>query len=404
MEESESSMSPHILMLVSWDCFPPSRRAAASRLNSFAKYWGDLTRLTVISPQKGSAEGNYTRLFFPLTRRRFDFLRIPFLLPFLLKIIKSFRPEIIYVSFPVGWQLLEAYILKKILKCPLIVSVADLPEWSHPIDKGFLLRRAYNYIMRSISHYIIKKATFVTTVTDLTKEHLVKKLGLFSSRVYVIRNGSETLLFEKALKIRKKFDLVYSGVIDSSVRDPDKMLLFLSKLTEIIPSVKILYILRITENYAKIFEENIEKMGLKDRIQFENMGSPDVLPERLGQARLGFNSIIANCETCRGAIGAKDYEYLAAGLPIVGLLDPDFYIETKRLVADNNVGILDPDPESLARKTAELLKDPQRLQEMSKRAREVGMRFDRKKLAEECYYKVILPAWKKFNAKAAPSD
>lgn len=48
---SLSKARPHILMLVSKDNFPPMRRAAPSRLHSFAKYWGELTRVSVVTPK-----------------------------------------------------------------------------------------------------------------------------------------------------------------------------------------------------------------------------------------------------------------------------------------------------------------------------------------------------------------
>jgi len=114
---------------------------------------------------------------------------------------------------------------------------------------------------------------------------------------------------------------------------------------------------------------------------------------------LCFNSLIQRCTTCIGAVGAKEHEYLAAGLPVIGLMYPEFYIESGKLIVDNGAGIMDQDPKRLAEETAALLRNPARLRAMSKQARKVGERFDRKRLAEDYYYKVILPAWQEFNAK-----
>lgn len=46
---------------------------------------------------------------------------------------------------------------------------------------------------------------------------------------------------------------------------------------------------------------------------------------------------------------------------------------------------------------AALLKDKKRLRKMSRQARKVGERFDRRRLAEDYFYNVILPAWKEHN-------
>ncbi|MBA7594045.1 hypothetical protein ES703_00981 [subsurface metagenome] len=386
-------------MLVSNQCFPPSRRAAASRMGSFAKYWSRLTTVSVISPQHGLAENGYGRIRFPLTTRRLDFLRLTYLSPRLLRLARSLRPDIVFVSFPLAWQLFEGYLLSRRLKCPLVVDIRDLPVAMFSFSEDSLPRRIFNTCMRSIAHYVSRKGSRITTVTDWLRQELIKALNYPPSRISVIRNGSETELFAKALKVKKEFDVVYSGVINSPIRDPGVILRYLSHLADLLPSLRILLISYISPGFAKRFSKEIERLGLVDKLVFEEMGPPEESPERLGRARLGFNSLIPRCETCIGAIGAKEYEYLAAGLPVVGLMDPEYYIESGRLIVGNKVGILHQDPKRLAAETAALLKDPARLRRMSKRARKVGERFDRKRLAEDYYYKVILPAWQEFNAK-----
>jgi glycosyltransferase involved in cell wall biosynthesis len=394
----ERKNTPHILMLVIDQCFPPNHSAPASRLHSFAKYWSRLARVSVITPVYISPQDNYTRVPFPLTKWRLDFFRLPQFFPRLLHLAKQLQPDIVFASFPIAWQLLEAYMLASRLGCPLIVDIRDLPKWSYATDEGSLIRRIFNSALKSISHYVCQKATRIVTVTNWLKHDLVETLNYPEEKIQIVRNGSETRLFAKALRVRKEFDLVYSGVLAGSFRDPQAILDYLGFLVRLYPPLKVLFITKMTLSNTEMFLRRIKELGLVDKVAFEKMGSPEELPKRLGRARLGFNSLIPRCETCIGAIGAKEYEYLAAGLPVMGLMDPDYYIESGRLIVGNNAGIFNQDPERLAIETAALLKDPVRLRRMSKQARKVGERFDRKRLAEEYYYKVILPAWQEFNA------
>lgn len=391
--------SPHILMLVSKGHFPPDRRAAATRLHSRAKYWGRLTTVSVVSPEYSPPEGDYRRIQFPLIRWRLDFLRLPYLFPRLLRIARRLDPDIIYVSYPIAWQLLEGYLLAFRLRCPLVVSIADFPSMSNSVTKGSLKRRIFNALIQFITYHVSRKASRIVAVTDYLRQDLIKTLDYPPEKIFVIRNGSEVELFAKALKVKKEFDLVYSGVIDGYGRDPNAMLLYFRYLADLYPSLKILFISYIIPSIKNEILRGIQERNLNDNVIFEDMVSPEELPEYLGRSRLGFNSFIPKRTSCIGAVGAKEYEYLAAGLPVVGLMDPDFYIESKRLTVDNKVGILHQDPKRLAEETAALLKNPSRLRRMSRKARAVGERFDRRQQVEECFYKVILPVYRACNLK-----
>jgi len=390
-----SKREPHILILAPF--FPPYKGAAASRLHSFAKYWSALTQVTVVAPEHVDKPTDYNRLVFPLAKWRLDFLRLPWTFPKLLTTVKRFAPDIVIVSIPPVWPLEEGYLLGKRLGCPLILDVRDLPTADSRTKSSSVPRRILRSLTINISRYLGQKAVRVTTVTDWCKEELTAFLGFSPRQVYVICNGSETSFSKKALSIKKEFDLVYSGTL-ISIRNPAGLLKYLRFLAGLYPSLHALFISNLDNPIGREFLEGIDRLGLRKNVFIEFPHPPEKLPGLLGRARLGLNTLLGDCPAYRGAIGAKEYEYLAAGLPVMGLMDPDYYIESGKLIVVNNVGIMDQDPKRLAAETAALLKDSVRLRRMSKRARKVGERFDRKRLAEEYYYKVILPAWKEFNA------
>jgi|GEM_PF-1958590 len=384
------SNKPHILLLA--PIFPPFKGAVASRLHSLANYWSEFTRVTVISPYEGFPDQPYDLINFPLTRYRWEFLRILYLLPRLLRLARGLKPDVVVASIPPAWPLVEGHLLARRLGCEFILDVRDLPTADVRRTKTSLFRGILHALMIFISRHFGRKASRIVTVTDWFRKELIRFLDYPPSRVFVIRNGSETELFEKALSVKKEFDIVYSGTL-IHVRNPAGILRYLRFLADLYPSLRVLFLSDLDNPIGREFLAGIGRLGLGKNVFIEATRPPEELPGLLGRARLGLNALMPEHPAYRGAIGAKGYEYLAAGLPIVGLLDPDFYIEARRLIADNDVGIIDPDPEKLAEETVKLLKDNWRLSLMSKRARALGERFDRRKQAKDYFHNVIVPAW-----------
>lgn len=384
-----TSQDIHILMLA--PLFPPFRGAVSSRLESFARHWSKLARVTVISAYPGEAkEKGYSLIKFPLARWRFEPLKIIFIHSKLHSLVKDLNPDVIFVSIPPVWPLVEGVLIAQRLGKRLILDIRDLPTADSRIVVNSLLRKIFYRLTVFISKYFGKKASRIATVTYWLREEVKKFYNFEENRVYVISNGSETASFKASLSIPKEFDVVYAGTL-IYVRNPTGILRLLNEVRRFYPSLKALIISNLDTQVGRLFLKEIHELKLGDNVFVNEPCFPAELPMWLGKAKLGLNSLIPDLQNYRGAIGAKEYEYLAAGLPIVGLMDPDFYVESGKLIVGNGAGIMNQDPRQLAKETAALLKDTVRLRKMSKRAREVGMRFDRKKLAEECYYKVILP-------------
>ncbi len=396
MRVNKAEESPHIVMLAPF--FPPYKGAVSSRLESFARYWTRFATVTVITTEASKEPETYRRIVIPLAKWRFDFLKMPYRFPALLRQVKRISPDILFASIPPVWPLLEAHFLSKRLGLPLTVDVRDLPTSTYPIDKVFSVRRGFNLLAQTLSRYLLRKKRGAVTVTECVLDQLREFADISGFKGWVIRNGSEIEHFKRSRTAGKKYDIVYSGTF-ILVRNPKSIFKYLLTLRELFPQVKVLFLVDfVDKKIEEQFRTDLKKHSMEENVDFQDMTSTERIPEFLGRARLGLDSLVSSSHTYKGAVSAKDYEYLAAGLPVVGLIDPDFYVETRRIISDNAVGILDPDPLSLARKTAELLKNPLRLKEMSDKARKVGERFDRKLLAEEYYRKVILPAWRRFSA------
>lgn len=382
---------PHIVIFAPF--FPPYRGAVASRLYSLAEYWGDLCQVTVISNYRGKLPQTYRMISFPLTRYSSESIYIPFLFSRLIKLLKQIKPDVIFVSIPTTWPLLEGYYASRRLGIHLIVDVRDLPTSTYERRTGNLGKKCIYAFMRALCRYLIPKASRLVTVTEWFRKELMELYQYPQNRIHLIRNGSEVSLFKKARSVKKTFDIVYSGTI-ISVRNPAGIVSFLRALAELYPSLKALFISPLDTDISRGFYKEVENSRLRDHVFFEHPRPVEELPELLGKARLGLNALSTSNPAYRGAIGAKEYEYLAAGLPIMGLLDPDFFVEEGGLIKDYRVGFADPDPGGLARKAAELLRTPSNLKKMSSRAIKTGELFDRGRLAIKYLNEVIMPVLK----------
>jgi glycosyltransferase involved in cell wall biosynthesis len=392
----DKAARPHILVLAPF--FPPFRGAVASRLSSFARYWSDLTQVTVLSPYPGDASvQGYDLIKFPLARWRAEPLKIPFTFSKLLILARRLKPDVVLASIPPAWSLLESYLLTRRLGCKLILDVRDLPKADVRKDRTSLTRKLFHILGILISRCCGRKASRIVAVTDWFRNESIKFFDYSPSRIFVVRNGSEVGLFKQALSVKKEFDIVYSGTL-IYVRNPQGILKYLRAVADLYPSLRALFIADFNSSIGKEFMSGVEEMGLSENVVMKQPYPPQELPSLLGSARLGLNGLVSGLYHYQGAIGAKEYDYLAAGLPIMGLLDSDYYIEEGQLIRDNDAGIVNHDPKLLAGETAALLRDPRRLQRMSINARQTGERFDRRRLAEDYFYNVIIPAWKESRA------
>ncbi|NLI97860.1 glycosyltransferase family 4 protein [bacterium] len=388
--DTKKMHNPKILILVEDRHFPPSKQAAASRIGAFAKYWSRRSQVVVVTHQISVFESEYFRFSFPLAKKRWDFLKLPWILPRLLKLARQIKPDIIFVSFPFIWQAVEGCYLMKRLGCPLILDIRDLPEAVLPLNKIPILHYFMNLLQRVLALIVIPKVSSISTVTEWLKKEIQEKFKYDPKRIFVIRNGSEASNSNKSSKREKKFDLVYSGMLASDARNPRGIIDYIYEMVKIFPLLRVRVISDLETRQGREFLEGLKLRGLTKNFEFEEMVPPKELTGRLRSAKLGLNSLAYGLLAHKGAVGAKEYDYLMAGLPVVCLMDPSLYVESRGLILGNGVGIMDPDPEKLAEKTVRLLNDEKRLREMSEKARRLGRRFDRKKLADDFYRDVIL--------------
>jgi len=384
-------MTPHILMIA--PLFPPFRGAVSSRLSSFARHWSKFTKVTVVTPYAEDETVGYNRIIFPLTRWRLEPLRIPYTIPKLLRIVHRLKPDIVLSSIPPVWSLLEGYLLAKRLQIPLVLDVRDLPTSDVRHSRMSIWRKIFRFFSISTAKYLIQKASQIVTVTEYFKKDLYDFLKLPSKDISIIHNGAEIRHFKDKLQVEKKFDIIYSGSFPF-IRDQEALLKFFSILIQLYPRLKVCFSSNLNTPLGRHFLTLADKYNLRNHFELIDMCDPEFLPYRLKSAKLGISPLRYGFDPYRGVISAKVFEYLAAGLPVLGLSDPEYYVEEGKLIFDNDAGIVDPDPKELAKKTVILLNNPFRMKEMSKCAKKVGEMFDRGRLASEYYEKVIRPLFK----------
>jgi len=231
--------------------------------------------------------------------------------------IKEFKPDIIWSTFPCSTTMKIAGALQKDSGLPWVADFRDPFSGVNPYV------RVDNKPGAEIDEYTVLSATQLVFSTDKTAE-LYKSFysGLRENRVNVITNGFNEHDFREAvLRVKGKrknptFTLLHSGTIYPVGRDPHCLLDAISELrnkTNLLTNAQVLFRGARPSAAIDIFlkKEKLEEVVLfKAAISFE-----DSIDEMLMADVL----VLLQGEMFNNQIPGKAYEYLRSGKPILAL-------------------------------------------------------------------------------------
>lgn len=237
-------------------------------------------------------------------------------------LIRRFRPDVLWSTFPVATAHLIGYTLHRITGIPWVADFRDpMAQTGYPSDA--LTHRAYEWIeYQALKH--CQRATF--TAPGAVKLYADRYPDIPASRFTIVENGYDESAFEGAPQVARSRDasdpvvLVHSGTIYPSERDPRP---FFAALAALLKNGKVKpgalrVILRATgcDDYLRPL---IREQGIDSIVFLEPMLSyRDALAEMLSADGL----IVLQAANCNYQVPAKLYEYLRAKRPILGLTDP----------------------------------------------------------------------------------
>ncbi len=272
--------------------------------------------------------------------------------------------------------LLNAILSHKVARkkrLPLIVDVRDV--WEEYAKIAHPLMYHLGPIKRIVAEYYeaLRYASKISVVTEPIKQYYEKVLG--EKKVVVITNGTDVDVIKcEEEKSDRDIDLVYLADLDHPYHNVEFLL-------DALKNNSLNLILIGGGKYLTPMKEYAQTLGLIDRVSFAGWVSYENLAAYLCRVKVGvvgrpFTSNIGYLY----AIPVKTYDYLAAGLPVVGYGPKGSALE--EFINKNAIGayVAQPDPEALSDKLVELVAEHEKYRE---KARSLAFQFDRKKLAQK---------------------
>jgi glycosyltransferase involved in cell wall biosynthesis len=243
-----------------------------------------------------------------------------------LQLIKHYRPQVIWSTYPIATAHLLGLILHRISGIPWIADFRDsMTEENYPTN--LTQRKIYRWIeQQTVKHCI--KAVFTTP--GAIRMYAERYPDIPASRWYLIPNGYDeenfsnaesSEAYKKALASKgDEIVLLHSGVLYPSERDPTQFFMALAHLKQAgtISSGKFKVILRATGHDA-LHLQSIKQFGLDGLVVIEpNISYEMALAEMMAVDGL----LVFQASNCNHQIPAKIYEYLRAKKPILAMTDP----------------------------------------------------------------------------------
>lgn len=242
---------------------------------------------------------------------------------------------------------------------------------------GFRLAGIYRHVWPWPERAFIRSADATITVNEGIADELVRLYGIADP--VVVMNCPERQPFNKSTRLRDelgippglKIALYQGGVVGGRGIEP--FLYAIQRLPEVAGVV--LGDGHLLEEYRARAES-----GLWQRVYLPGKVPLDDLPHYTASADVGVTLIQDICRSYHLALPNKLFEYLQAGIPVLGSNLP----EIARIIQGYNVGlVVDPDdPDAIAEALGRLLRDTDLYARSSAKARQAAAIFnwDREKV------------------------
>ncbi len=234
------------------------------------------------------------------------------------------RPDVIFSTYPIPSAHRIALTLHKLTGIPWVADFRDpMLQDTIPADAG--MRRVF----RSLEERIFEKASRVVVTTQGTAElyraRYPKRTG---EDVVVIPNGFDEAALasmgvsagSSAQEGERELVLLHGGSLYKGCRNPRALFEALAKLRQ--SDGHLLKGLRIVLRAAEASEEMVRDAGtygLREVVEFAPaLAYKDALEEMFHADAL----IVMQGPACNHQVPGKIYEYLYAGKPILGMVDP----------------------------------------------------------------------------------
>lgn len=245
-----------------------------------------------------------------------------------LKLIKQFKPALIWSTYPIATAHVIASALHRKTGIPWIADFRDpMAHEGFPADPLTWRRFA------EIESDAMRSARFCVFTTQGAARMYQQRYPDASDKIVVLENGYDEASFSALQEVpgvngaimggssaRKPLVLLHSGVVYASERDPTQLFVALGRLLKagVLGPDELRIRFRAAVN-EKLIQDLAEAHGAQDFIE---LCPPLPYGEALAEMMAVDALLVLQASNCNAQIPAKIYEYLRAGRPILALTDP----------------------------------------------------------------------------------
>lgn len=280
--------------------------------------------------------------------------------------------DVIHDNQTLGWGLLPM----KLLGAPLLATI------HHPLtidrQRGFEaptnFHRQWGQMMFHpilMQGFVARRIPHVVTVSDASAKEIIKDFRVPQDRIQVVYNGVDTAHFRPLLgRKRVSGRVLYVG----NFQDPNKGSIFLLRAMARVKRPSHLVIAAATLPDPERFRQDLEDLGLADRVEVRLQLDRDELVELYATAEVAVSPSVFE------GFGFPAAEAMACGLPVVAAAGGAL----PEVVGDAGLVVPPRDPEAMAAAIDKLLGDASLREAIGKSARErILERFQWHKAASE---------------------
>jgi len=319
--------------------------------------------------------GGYTFINFEVSLKGFrKYLSYFFRTPSKSLIEASKNADLIITTSPTLLNAILSYKIAKEHELPLIVDVRDV--WEEYAKTAHPLMHSLGVVKKLVAEYYeaLNYASKVIVVTQPMEQYYKKVLGIVG-KIVVIGNGTDVDLIKCESKtIKREEDLVYLADLNHPYHNLEFLLRALKNGS-----------LHLTVigggKFLSQMQKKAQRLQINDRVSFLGWVPYENLSPHLCKAKVGVvgRPFVSNVGYLY-AIPVKTYDYLAAGLPVVGYGPKNSALED--FIEKNTIGayVSLPDPQVLLSELTRLVSEHAYYVD---KARKLAVEYDRKKLAQK---------------------
>ncbi len=285
-------------------------------------------------------------------------------------VIKT-KPDVVFFTTPPG-SILPSSFICIVTRKKFIVDYRD--QWeivnSEEISSlPYSLRFAaslFHRVTKFFAKMSNEHASLITSVNEEVKSNLEKmynvrkiivvKNGISKSELQEVMSGYNRVAILRNLGLSDSEDLkiiAYVGDLSLHYYKPE---LILNPFKELLEEGYNLYLIVLSGRKSETFLKLIEKEGLEKRVKVLKKSHSELLGILL-VSDVGFYAIRQNDPQVKYVMGAKIYEYMSCGLPILAVIDKDTIIHNLIKEYENGIALTWEEKAQLTRSLRELLKE-----------------------------------------------